>query len=337
MTGARTFARGAAAAGLLGGLAAACAGRPSAQPRARGEVATLLVMDERGEAAVVADAAHVFVVTWHGVVRASHTGEAPVSLYAAPLGGVAPSVVAADPGRIYVVEARACDDDDGFGVRRPSCARIVAVPKDGAPPAVLAALPPGDVPTGLAADGGYVYFALKRRVARVPRGGGGVVEIAQTEDDAQSVVAQGGSVLWVEADLQAATPAGALVTHGARDRRVVVGAADPARGRLAAAGRWVYWIGDDRVWRADARGGAPESLGEARARAGDARLAADAAGVVWTEGPPAQLALLAAGGAAVRVALEGERPTSVALAGPFAFVATVHEADGGTRVLRVTR
>jgi hypothetical protein len=325
---------------LLGSLASAlgCPGRPSEVPRARGEIATILVLPERGAAAIVADASFVFVATWHGVVRASHAGASVIALYDAPMGGVSPTLLAADATRVYLVETRPCEGDAaGFaGGHRLECPRIVAVPKDGAPPAIVVDLPPGPAPRGLAADGGYVYFTDKRRVLRAPIGGGAAAVVALAEEDVQDVGVEKGRVVWVEADLDAAPPDGRLVTRDDRGARRVVGQADPGRAPLVLVDGRVHWVGAEKVWRASVRGGAAESLGEARAKVGEARLAADAAGVAWTE-DEARVALRPASGVVSRALLDGERPTSVALAGPFAFVATVHTDGGSTRLLRITR
>ncbi len=319
-------------------VAMACASRPSETPRARGEIATILGLPERGAAAVVADASFVFVATWHGVVRASHAGAQITALYHAPLGGVSPTLLASDAARVYVVESRPCEDDAalGAGGRRLDCPRVLAVPKDGGSPTLVALLPAGPPPRGLAADGGYLYFTDKRRVLRAPAGGGTSAVVAEAEEDIQDAGVQKGRVFWVEADPAATPPEGRLVTRDDAGARRVVGVADPGRGPLAFDAGRVYWIGADKVWRADVRGGAAESLGEARAKAGEARLAVDAAGIAWTE-EDARVALRPASGAVARVTLEGERPTSVALAGPFAFVATMHADGEGTRVLRITR
>ncbi len=324
----------------LSAMLGACMGRPSETPRAHGDVATLLVLPERGAAAVAVDASHVFLATWHGVVRASHTGSDASTLYDAPLGGVSPTLIASDAGRVYVVEARPCEGDVAYaagGAHVPDCARVLAVPKDGGSTRVLAAMNPGPPPRAIAADGGYVYIADKRRILRVPSGGGSVEIAALAEDDVEDVGALHGRVLWIEADSYANPPDGRLVTRDEAGTRRVLGRADAARGPLVFFDRWVYWIGGEKVWRADVRGGAVESLGEARARVGEAHLAVDAIGVAWTEPQGARLALRPSGGAVVRVTLPGETPTSVGVDGPFAFVATIHEASGATRLLRITR
>ena len=97
----------------------------------------------------------------------------------------------------------------------------------------------------------------------------------------------------------------------------------------------MYWIAEEKVWRADKRGGAPESLGEARTA--EAHLAVDSAGVVWTEWEAATVAVRAPDGRVVRDSLRGAKPTHVALAGPFAFVAAIDDVDGSTKLVRITR
>jgi hypothetical protein len=316
----------------------ACGGRPSALPRARYEVATLLVLPERGPAAVAVDDAYVYVATWHGVTRATHTGASPIALYAAPLGGVTPTLLAADARQLYVIETRACDGDDSSfaaGARRRACARVVAVPKDGAPPFAVVTLPAGEPPRALAVDGGYVYLADKRRVLRVSSGGGATETVAEAEEDVRDVGAVDGHVFWVESDPLVQHPLGSLVTRNDVGVRRVLGLADAARSPLVFDGTWIHWVGAEKVWRADVHGGAPESLGEARA--GETHVAADAVGVAWTEWDGARVALRSLGGLVQRVSLEGEKPTAVALWGPFAFVTTVHEEDGRTRLMRIAR
>ena len=146
-------------------------------------------------------------------------------------------------------------------------------------------------------------------------------------------------MFWVEADPSVTPAEGQLVTKDDAGVRRVVGVADAARGPLVLAAGAIHWIGAEKVWRASVRGGAAESLGEARAKSGDAHLAADAQGVAWTEATDAEarVALRPSSGPVARILLEGERPTSIALAGPFAFVATVHEGAAATRVVRITR
>jgi hypothetical protein len=308
-------------------LCAACPA-PDHAPSAPGvrEPEMMLDLRDRGGAALAADARWLVAATWHAVLRVDKATGEVTELHVEPTGGILPSAIAMDAESVYFVVRGGCRDDLA---RAAECASIRAVRLDGGAARSVLELARGEeAPHALAPGTRDLYFLSRNRVMRVSKAGGAAEALAEAEERIRGLGADGDRVYYNDGT--------SLVSRAEGDARRVVGRVDPdGYVAIAFARASVYWIADGKVWRADKAGGASEVMGEARSL--DAHLAADDAGLAWTEPQDQAIAVRRTDGQVGRARLREARPGLLAVDARFAFATAVDLNDGSTRIVRITR
>jgi hypothetical protein len=201
-----------------------------------------------------------------------------------------------------------------------------ALTKGGGAPRIVAEVARHEeAPEEIALGDRYVYFVERTRVMRAPKAGGAAEVAAQAEERVRGIAAFGERVVWAEGT--------SLVALGAGARRVIGRVSAEGRVPIALDADDVAFVAEAKVWRVRLVGGAPEALGEARA--GDARLAARADTVAWTEPGDAGIAVRARTGAVARTRFERDAIGDIAIDDRFVFVSAFDTRNGTTRILRV--